>query len=263
MLKSIIKANKPLLKMFPQYEPPKSMPENKLRLWIVLTEFSRGGDSILIRPNYVLLNTIYNVQQALRATLNRLIMWTNQLRGVCEGGDGHGDGRAQVGAMVIFLLVSLWERLAPDADCLGSRTQQDCWGALINRNLGASGALEIAHTPRVQAVMEYEATGSNCLLPCLALPRPAAARLQYDDKFLRLLHFWRRPVGPGRGGRSGGSVVNDFDKWLPFFNVTFCGHATAAGGEERGGSRERLRLVLLALPPLWPMKRKFWNWNHE
>lgn len=56
-------------------------------------------------------------------------------------------------------------------------------------------------------------------------------------------------MGPGRG-RSGGSVVNDFDKWLPFFNVTFCGHATAAGGEGRGGSRERLRLVLLALPPL-------------
>lgn len=39
----------------------------------------------------------------------------------------------------------------------------------------------------------------------------------------------------GGGGRRGG-VVNDFDKWLPFFNVTFCGHATAAGG---GGSRER------------------------
>lgn len=33
--------------------------------------------------------------------------------------------------------------------------------------------------------------------------------------------------GPGGGGAG---VVNDFDKWLPFFNVTFCGHATQQSG---------------------------------
>lgn len=37
----------------------------------------------------------------------------------------------------------------------------------------------------------------------------------------------------GAGAATGAGVLHciwgDFDKWLPFFNVTFCGHATAAG----------------------------------
>lgn len=39
-------------------------------------------------------------------------------------------------------------------------------GALINRNLGASGALEIAHTPRVPAVIRVEMGRGDCALSC-------------------------------------------------------------------------------------------------
>lgn len=193
-----------------------------------------ANDSILIRPNYVLLNAIYNVQQALRATLNRLISWANQraLSVLPAGGRGR------------FLLVSLWERLAPDAWSVWTTwaghsrhaVVRGCGGALINRNLGASGALEIAHTPRVPVVIQVKMGSSD------------SARLQYDDKFFRLLHWQRWPL------RGGAGVVNAFDKWLPFFNVTFCGHATQQSGRWR---RVALRWFH------WPMKRKFWNWNHE
>lgn len=95
-------------------------------------------------------------------------------------------------------------------DCLG-RAQQACGGALINRNLGASGALEIAHTPRVPAVIRVE-SGEGRLRPVLL------------DCNMMISSFVCYTA------RGGAGVVNDFDKWLPFFNVTFCGHATQQSG---------------------------------